>query len=238
MAADGRTPLHEAAWSHDLARCRELLAGGADPDARDAHGRSPLHDAIESGGGELVELLLEHGATVDICSAAILGDLERVEELLAADPRLATETSTGMTPMGWAAYGNQPAVARRLHAAGCPVSGEDLANAASVDAAAFMGAALELGADPDLRDGQGATALHHAACMQFTESTTRVATVLLEAGADPRARLGADGPTPGELLERERQRARPEGDPGHPCAAPPARKDFDGLAALLRRHGG
>lgn len=73
--------------------------------------------------------------------------------------------------------------------------------------------------------------------MRYAHDTTRVATVLLDAGADPRGRLGGSGPTPLELLERTRQREAGSAPPGHPCEAQPSRKNYDGLRALLMGRG-
>jgi hypothetical protein len=39
---------------------------------------TPLHDSIEDGREETQEILLTHGAEVDICAAAILGRVDRI----------------------------------------------------------------------------------------------------------------------------------------------------------------
>src|SRR5262249_53939185 len=74
---------------------RELLAHGADPDAPDDSydGWTPLHVAIHRDHGpaqhrEVVRLLLEHGAKVDVHAASAMGDAARIRELLAGDPSL------------------------------------------------------------------------------------------------------------------------------------------------------
>lgn len=55
-------PLMEAAADGDVARARELLEDGRDPDGRTLKGRLPLSEAARAGNTEIVELLLEHGA--------------------------------------------------------------------------------------------------------------------------------------------------------------------------------
>jgi ankyrin repeat protein len=55
-------PLHSAATIQSVAICRRLLEAGADPDARQQVGYTPLMSAALRGNEELVELLLAHGA--------------------------------------------------------------------------------------------------------------------------------------------------------------------------------
>jgi ankyrin repeat protein len=57
--------LAEAAFVCDLMRVRDLLARGADPNARDAEGRPPLVSAILGNSVALVGLLLESKADVN-----------------------------------------------------------------------------------------------------------------------------------------------------------------------------
>ncbi|MFQ5737946.1 MAG: ankyrin repeat domain-containing protein [Acidobacteriota bacterium] len=73
---------------------RILISSGIDLDVRSDEGRTALHDSIEHGRHEIQELLIQAGAEIDICAAAILGRIERVGELLAQDPELVNDRST------------------------------------------------------------------------------------------------------------------------------------------------
>jgi ankyrin repeat protein len=55
----------EAAFVCDLMRVRTLLARGADPNARDEEGRTPLFSAVLGGSLALLGLLLESKADVN-----------------------------------------------------------------------------------------------------------------------------------------------------------------------------
>jgi uncharacterized protein len=77
---DGFSPLHFAAQEHAVAIARLLIDSGADFDAVNIHGNTPLFTAVfnSRGRGEMIELLRAAGA----------------------DPRLAN--ASGQTPVGLA----------------------------------------------------------------------------------------------------------------------------------------
>jgi ankyrin repeat protein len=82
----GRTLLHHAAWGNGLELSELLLASGADPNAKDAGGATPLAVALEFGYGRepLAERLASFGPEPDnLRVAAGLGRLERARALLA-----------------------------------------------------------------------------------------------------------------------------------------------------------
>ena len=67
VAAVARNPLrvqalHSAAAGGHIAVARLLLDGGADPNARQEGGFTPIHAAAQAGDEELFDLLVAHGA--------------------------------------------------------------------------------------------------------------------------------------------------------------------------------
>jgi ankyrin repeat protein len=170
--ADARrgTTLITAVRSGDIELVRLMLDRGASLHARDGRGQSALfHAATLETGDALVELLLGLGA--DPRPANDMGDtalhqacarssLASVERLLAAGAPVDTVSQNKMTPLHWAAFGNEPRPGR----------------------AAVLSRLLAAGAGPiDARDAWGRTPLLMAVCAGDAEA----AEVLLDAGADP-----------------------------------------------------
>lgn len=225
------TGLHAAIYAGQHGAARLLIDSGIDLEARTAEGRTALHDSIEFGHPAVTELLLERGAELDVCSAAILGRVERVRELLDAGPDLANDRSTGLSPLGWAAFGNQVEAARELIDRGARMDDGELQCAASVGHVEVGRFLIERGADPD--DAcEGTRALHAAAAMIYTDDAVEFVRMLLDAGADRDART-PDGRTALQIAEEGARRQERElaGKPGA------CRKKFADIAALLRARG-
>ena len=146
----------------DATAVRALLA--ADPAlaaARDADGVSATMHALYHGQAAIAEMLAAELPELDIFEAAALARIDRVRELLAADPSLAVARS----PDGFSAL-HYPAF---------------FGGAA---AAAVARALLDAGADVNARQQGGWTPLHGAAQNGATATVDR----LLAAGADRTAR--------------------------------------------------
>jgi uncharacterized protein len=109
----GQTILHRVAGDledeaapNNLRIAQLLLESGADVDAVDANGRTPLMLAAESGSDEMTALLLQNGADTaardrEGCTALMhgLGNAQRVFQLLDQGADLDARDSQGRTPL-------------------------------------------------------------------------------------------------------------------------------------------
>lgn len=119
----GATPLIAAVQRSNRAMIDTLLAAGADLTVRSdwwAGGFSVLESASE----ELVPFLVERGAVIDAAAAAKFGMVDRLAELVAADPTMVHQRSgDGKTPLHWA---KDVATARFLVEHGADINARDV----------------------------------------------------------------------------------------------------------------
>lgn len=160
-----RAPLHLAVAKQQPGSLATLLELGADTEATDAAGLTPLDRAALSGSSEMAQMLVDRGATIRLPAALALGREEDVGRLLRADP-------DGLRPGGrWS----------RL-----------VIRAAERAPGRLIETLIRHGASVHLRDDHrtavdrthGYTALHVAAFSGNLDA----ARVLLRHGADPAAR--------------------------------------------------
>jgi ankyrin repeat protein len=171
----------------DAALVELLLKHGADPNARDAKGGTPLSYAAD-GCVEVVKMLLAAGAAPDAEAAAEAAGRCRFDVL---DLFPDVSTAAGVLLRGCGGGGVEYLCRRGvLHPLLC---------AAAADDAVAVEELLKQGADPGVRDPLGRTALHLAAEL----CRPNAAKALLAHGADPNAR-GADGRTPLHVAARAR----------------------------------
>jgi ankyrin repeat protein len=178
--------LHWAAYRNDLDAVKRLLSEGADPNAVNRFGVTPLHEAATVGNAAMLEALLDAGGDANaafgegetvLMTAARAGDTASVKTLLAhgGNPD-ATEGWHGQTALMWAAIENHADVVQLLIDAG-----------AKVDRAStkhdWVKISYSEGNVPKTRDLGGLTALQFAAREGSLESVEK----LLAAGADPNA---------------------------------------------------
>jgi ankyrin repeat protein len=104
------TLLHLAVDCNQPDMVRLLLARGADVDALDNRSRSPLHRALSRGNDALVQMLIDHGAAVNITAAIGMGDRARVAGMLDEDADLVQQSRVGdgWTPLHVAVGYDQP----------------------------------------------------------------------------------------------------------------------------------
>lgn len=141
------TPLHWAASSDDVDVAAALIDGGADIEAPGASiaGGGPLCNAVGYGCWHVARLLVERGARVDsLWQAAALGMVERVVELLAADPSPTQEDLDNAFYQ--ACHGGQLRMAQLLLARGADINATPDYNQHQTP--------LDIAGSPDTRRGQ------------------------------------------------------------------------------------
>ncbi|MBI3470112.1 MAG: ankyrin repeat domain-containing protein [Candidatus Solibacter usitatus] len=164
----GRTPLHNAVRLNSGAGTVPLLlAKGADVNARDAAGVTPLY------------------------LAAMEGRLESVRLLLAAGARPNDAALTGVTPLMQAAQSGCAECVRLLIERGADAKAVTRKNGSALERAAYRGhletvkLLLAKGAPVNLMDADGYTPLKFAAYSEL--AGPEVVRLLLASGADPKA---------------------------------------------------
>ncbi len=157
---NGRMPLHHAAQKGQIGMVDLLLEHGAHLDQVDDFGFSPLFTAARNSERELAYQLVQKGAKFDFHSAVCLGDIERVNELLAHDPQLVEKAPFKNDLLPDAVYAESSEIVRLL-----------LANKAiDVDAYGLSG-------EPAL-----------IAAVSRNDYNTEIVQLLIDHGADPKAK--------------------------------------------------
>jgi ankyrin repeat protein len=116
-----QTLLHEAAMAGEAELATVLCRAGADPDAREAEGHTPLYRAAT---GDVARVLLAAGAAVNVASgptqgtalhqAARHGSVSVVQALLQYGATIDALDVKGQTPLRRAVNCRQPQVVRLL----------------------------------------------------------------------------------------------------------------------------
>lgn len=175
--------LHAAAASGDLGARERMLRQGADIDARDGHGRTPLLVAAHAGHRDVMRALAAAGADMKaqdirrydvVTIAAVRDDAETVRLAIAlgADPRAFTSPYDG-TALIAAAHLGHAEVVRVLVAANAPLDHVNNLGWTAVMEAVVLGdggrrhldtlkVLVDAGADVTIPDRDGITALEHA----------------------------------------------------------------------------
>ena len=101
----------------------QLLAAGADINAKADEAWAPLHYALRGAHPEMAQVLLSRGAHVDVYVAAGLGDLAKVQQWVEAQPEIVHQRGPGgATPLH---FSTTAAVANFLLAQGASVNAQD-----------------------------------------------------------------------------------------------------------------
>jgi ankyrin repeat protein len=181
--------LHAAAWRGDLATLQRLLAAGADRNATDSQGRTPLHVATFARKSEVIRALAKAGADLHrlendrydaVTIAAVADDEVSLRELLSLGARAGQTTSRyDGTALIAAAHLGHDGVVRQLIAAGAPLDHvNNLHWTAAIEAVvlgdggprhqATLQALIDAGANLALTDRQGQTPLQLARSRGYT----------------------------------------------------------------------
>ncbi|GAA5165745.1 ankyrin repeat domain-containing protein [Viridibacterium curvum] len=181
--------LHAAAHQGDTARLQQLIASGADLNARDGHGRTPLHVASFAKQREVIRLLAKAGAKLDLLEddrydcvtiASVADDEETLRVLLSlgASAKQVTSRYEG-TALIAAAHLGHDGVVKQLIAAGAPLDHVNNLHWTAVIESIVLGdgglrhqatlrALVEAGASPRLTDREGNTPLVLARARGYT----------------------------------------------------------------------
>lgn len=189
-AGDERSnqPIHWAVMTRQIDLIDELLSRGAHINARRSDGARPIQltngdyhyrgwrDSPEDTATprEVLAHLRARGAYCDICTAAYIGDLARVRELLDQDATLANRPSEYVTYYA--------------------CSGTPLRNAAAAGNMEIVKLLLERGADPNLPE-EGIAPRGHALYSAVYHRHLEVARFLLEKGAYPNVAVESSADT-------------------------------------------
>lgn len=175
--------LHAAAWRGNTDEVGRLIRAGAQLDAQDGNGRTPLHVAAFAGHGAIAEALLAAGADpaflddqrYDAVSiAAVRDDVATVTRLLdnGASAKLITSRYDGTALIAAAHLGHE-GVVKALIRAGAPLDHVNNLGWTALIEAVILGdggprhtatvrALVQAGANPAIADRQGASPLQHA----------------------------------------------------------------------------
>ena len=202
-----RTPLHHAAEAGDAEACRQLLAEGAAPDARELIGLTPLLLAAAEGHTQACLALIEAGAAVNahdengdtpLHAAAVGAHADACRALLAAGADARAVNDMQYTPLMYWLLCHADVLPPTELLSGSDLSAADERGATALHLACeqpeLCRALLDAGANPNAADAEGNTPLHRAAA----DGSAEVCRMLLAVGADPALR-NAEGATPAQL---------------------------------------
>jgi ankyrin repeat protein len=201
------TPLHVSSRRGHVEIARVLLKHGAETEARDKYGFSPLARAAQEGHVELALVLLEHGADATahrmrhtpLCMASGWGNTTVVQILLSHGADVKAQCENHQNPLHQV---QDKDIARLLVEHGADANALDINNRTPLHHVSENGGVgstrvlLEYGVDANAHDANNATPLHLASDSEYGgEGRLDVVRLLLQYGSDIHAR-DDEGRTP------------------------------------------
>ena len=122
-AAGGSYALHDAVLANNAGDVQKELANGADVNAKDQAGFTPLFYAVQKGYGDIVGFLINRNANVNATDtigntplhfAAGLGNVEICKALVSAGASTSAQNLTGGTPLAIARAGGNTQIIQAL----------------------------------------------------------------------------------------------------------------------------
>ncbi len=184
---EGEVPLVLAAGNRDIFNL--FLERGANVNARDPQGYTPLMAARSVGDEEGVQALLRRGAQQDIFGAIMDRDADRIRRLLSDDPMGANPVGDGPAPLIWAGrYGDREIIRLLLEAGAEPNVWRDIDHfgktpldmAISYQEDGVIRLLLDYGADPEFMGKASPSTMRVA----LRNGTLSALVMLMDAGAD------------------------------------------------------
>jgi len=218
---NGRTPLHNAAYTGKLGIAKLLIGRGADVNAMTGTGSTPLHGATLYGHEAVVRLLVDKGANVNaanqagytpLTNASTFGSVPMMKILTDAGAHPEPASPTTVVPLICAINGGNLEAIEFLLDAGAnpntvPTGGEDAVMTAALWALwdptradripDILRCLLKHGADFNLPHESGFTSLIHA----VRSNDTTILKVLMDGGAKPDAVADNGATAFGEAVE-------------------------------------
>lgn len=143
---------------------------------RTADNETAIQAAAHTGQKKIAEYLLESGAPLDICTAALLGMTAEVGEMLSADPALLNAAGAHNIPlMFYAGMGGSLEMVELLHKRGADLNAGDgiisaLHGAVFANSPEVCGWLLSHGARADIKDSSGQMPLDMAVKFKRAEA--------------------------------------------------------------------
>lgn len=193
----GGTPLMAATMAKDLDMIKLLLEAGADPLAEDNDYRTAISLGVSIKFKEGIDLLLEHGADINMVTQTFSGDsmlhqaipsaeAEMIDFLISRGAAIDAVNKSGMTPLHVAVENNRLDVVRLLVNKGASIENKNqdafsplhlAVEKGFLDIAVFF---LDQGADIKTKDRRRFTPLHSAVMLGNAEMVK----LLIERSAD------------------------------------------------------